>query len=117
MKYKGVVVLSVREYLGYHDGSDLWMYLKHVVGIKEGKEVWDYKTGEKYNYISRNECGLMQTTRDQLSVGNTYAIEFVTSEFQKGESYSKREIERFIQRSSLFLDDYKNIKTAKRLVK
>lgn len=114
MKYQGVVLLSIREYLGCYDGVDAWQHLKYVVGIEtnDKEKIIDYKTKEEYSYISRTEQGMLNVARESVVLGNIYAIESPCHFFKKNKKYSPRQIDALISGSSYFLSEYQNM-TAK----
>ena len=111
MKYQGVVLLSVREYLGCYDGIDAWKHLKYVVGIEDNdkEKVIDYKTKEEYEYIRRTEKGGLNATRDRVILGNIYAIESPCYFFKKYKSYSQRQINALIKGVNFFSEEYQNL--------
>jgi len=109
MKFQGVVLMSVRTYLGYHDGGDVWEFSKYAVGIELGEgKVIDYKTGDVYNYITRNERGKFNIKRNEITEGCVYAIEALDSFFNKKENYSANQINAYIRNSEFFNKEYKN---------
>jgi len=114
MRYQGVLLLSVRTYLGVCDGVDTWQYLEHIVGIEENGKVKDYKTGEEYDLINRDERGNMLISRAEIKKGHTYAVEAFFSEFNKNKTYHGIQIDYYIKHCNLFSDEYKNIKKVKR---
>lgn len=107
MKYQGIVELSVREYLGVMDGGDAWKHLRYAVGIKTDDGVFDYKTGEEYCYISRTKNGILDITRDQIEVGKVYAVQTSLGILNANKKYSKSQLDRYIDNSELFTDEYK----------
>ena len=108
MKYQGVFVLSIRTYLGFYNGADEWMHKRYVVGIenKDGK-LTDYKTGEIYDFVARNEKNRMKLTREDTEIGKDYAIDAMVEFFDKNEFYSSKMINKFIINSNLFSEEYK----------
>lgn len=108
MKYKGVFVLSVRTYLGLHDGNDTWMHQRYIVGIKEEDKIVDFVTSEVYNFAARNEKRDISLQRGKVKTGESYAIEIVPELFDKNKTYSAKEIKKFIKNSELFTEEYKN---------
>lgn len=104
---RGVMLATVRKYLGVLDGCDAWELNKYIIGIlnEDGKLI-DYKTNESYKCITRNEEGCLAADRDSIEIGGVYAVE--ATMFDKNKHYSKKEIESFINESNLFKEDYKN---------
>ena len=116
MKYQGVLELSVREYLGFMDGCDAWRHLKYAVGINLSGEVYDYKTGEKYNFIPRSETGKLQVTKKEVEVGEIYAVQMGRIRINPNQKYSIRKINKYINESELFGTEYKEIKHDKQKI-
>lgn len=113
MRYQGVVELSVREYLGVMDGGDAWKHLKYVVGITTDSGVYDYKTGEEYKYISRRANGILDITRDQVEIGEVYAVQMTLGRIDPAKKYSKSQLDHYIDNSELFTEEYKAINKGK----
>lgn len=110
MKYQGVVLLSVRTYLGIFDGTDNWEFLKYVVGIKLGQgKVVDYKTGDVYDYISRTKNGKLAVNRCDVKKGTTYAVESIDGTLDKKAIYSDKQIDSYIKNSPILTKEYKSI--------
>lgn len=114
MKYQGVMVLSIRTYLGCYTGEDAWQHHKYIVGTKEEGKIKDYKTGEIYDYIPTDKYGCMMITRDEVKKGNVYAISSVIPHFDKSKAYSAKKIDKFIDDCNWFSKEYKNIGKQKR---
>jgi len=116
--YRGIVLISIRTYLGVQNGTDHWKFSKYAVGIElEDGSVMDYKTGKIYNYIKRNDKGKLIANREDMNIKHTYAVECFEEELNKSSIYSSRRIERYIQNAEILTDEYKNIGKGPRLVK
>lgn len=118
MIYRGIVLISVRTYLGLQNGTDHWRFSKYAIGIElEDGSVMDYKTGKIFNYIKRDEKGNLMANREAMNVGHIYAVACFDEELNKRNVYSSRRIDKYIQQSEIFRDEYKNIGKGPRLVK
>lgn len=120
MKYQGVIGLELREYLGVLDGQRTWSHWDCMIGVnhQDGQAV-DYKSGAVCHYLQRNENGILVVDEEKLEVGAIYAVEMTIPGLRENGTYSKRELDKFIEGSNFFSDDYKNKgkKRAKRLIK
>ena len=108
MKYQGLVELSVRKYLGIIDGVATWEHVKFAIGIKLGDQVYDYKTLEKYNFISRKENGAIDAYSKDVVAGQIYAIDAVNKKLD--EINSSWQLNRYIKKANYFSSEYKNCK-------
>jgi len=98
MKYKGIMELSVREYLGKEDGLTAWKPIRSVIGIKIGDDVFDYITLEKYKFIPRNPNSRFVRTPFEVVIGDTYAFEDTHNVFDINKQYSNHEIQKVIRK-------------------
>lgn len=114
MKYKGIVELSIRKYLGTYIDKTMWQHVGYALGIKKNDEVYDYKTLQKYNFIDRNTQGVLNVYEDDLIEGQIYAIGGTGMLFDPNKKYSKRLIDKGINESNLYSDEYKKMKIKKR---
>lgn len=109
MKYQ-VVELSIRKYLGVYTNKTEWEHIRYAIGIKKDNEVYDYKTLEKYNFIDRNNEGILNVSISELVKGKIYALGGKSLTFDSDKEYSERFIEKGIEQSFLYSDKYKKIK-------
>lgn len=120
MTYQGVVGIAVREYLGFYDGTSTWRHKRYVVGVEDEGIVRDYKSGKVYeNFICRSEDGVLQTREEYLNIGESYAVEVIIPGLENGKNYSSTQLDKIIQRSNFFTDNYKNMAPlkVKRMIK
>lgn len=111
MKYVGVeevTALSIREYLGVLDGTDMWVHLGYGIGIKKDDTMCDYKTGMQYNFIDRDNNGKLLADRSNVIVGEIYAVRDGIIQFKNDKKYSDKEIDNIIKTSGFFNNDYIN---------
>ena len=114
MKHQGVMIASVRTYLGVLDGADAWEFSKYIVGIyKEGEKLVDYLTGEEYDAIFRTYDGYLTTSRAKVKVGKVYAVESTYKKLDKKEMYSDRQINSLIRELDIFSEEYKALTKSK----
>lgn len=106
MKYHGLVELSVREFQGKWNGQTTWNHIKHAVGIQINGEIYDFKTLEKYHFISRNETGQINAHIKDMIIGNKYAIESTQQHFEKDKEYSEKDINDYIGNSPFYMEEY-----------
>ena len=109
MKYQ-VVELSIREYSGTYIDKTSWIHVRYAIGIKKGNEVYDFKTLEKYDFIERNDQGILNVHTSELVEGKTYAISSVPITFSPDKEYNDKKIEKGINESNLYSDEYKKMK-------
>ena len=118
VRQQGFVIASVRTYLGVFDDTDGWMFSGYIVGIeKENGVIEDYLTKEEYSYITRTQSGKLNISREHIEIGNIYAIESLGKGLDKNQLYSDSEIKRFIRRTSLFSDEYKEMTKPKMMIR
>ena len=109
MKYQ-VVELSIRKYLGVYTNKTSWEHVGYAVGIKKGNEVYDYKTLEKYDFIDRNKEDKINIRPSELEEGKIYAIRSVPITFSLDKEYNENAIDKGINKSNLYSDEYKKMK-------
>ena len=118
MKQQGAMIATVRTYLGVQDGTDAWIFLKYIVGIKKDERIIvDYLTGEEHSAIFRTEEGYIKTSRSEVQKGKVYAVECCDKILGNNELYSERQIKKFIRDSELFSDEYKALTKPKIMMK
>ena len=118
MKEKGFMIATIRTYLGVQDGTDAWIFSKYIVGIKKGNNVIvDYQSGEEYNAIFRTIDGYLQEARDNIEIGNVYAVESLDRRIDKNCFYTDRQIKRFIRNTEIFSEEYRKIAKPKIMIK
>lgn len=109
MKYQGVkeiVGLSVREYLGVRDGTDAWVHIKYAIGVIVDNAVYDYRSGQQYDFIGRDKDGSLNTYRSNIKIGNVYAVQDNVIRLSDSKKYSDYDIERIIRNSGFFGEEY-----------
>ena len=110
MVQQGVMIATVRTYLGILDGSDAWEVSKYIIAIEKGDGIIvDYKTGDEYNAITRTEAGRLNISRKEIEIGKVYAVESLDKSFDRNKYYSDRQINKFIKKSGIFSDEYINM--------
>lgn len=112
MKYQ-VVELSIRKYLGVYINKTEWEHIGYAVGIRKDNEVYDYKTLEKYDFIDRNDQGILNVRASELVEGKIYALCSTPIKFSPDKEYSEKSIDKGINESNLYSNEYKKIKTKK----
>ncbi len=110
MKYKGIVELDVRKYLGAFEEEYNWQHLKYAVGINIEGRVYDYKTLEEYKILTRNDNGVIAARDKDLIVGEIYAIDTKTQNFDIEQKYREYVINNYINSKEYFSDEYKELK-------
>lgn len=110
MKYKGVVELSVRKYLGAVKDEFNWEHIKYAIGINIDGRIYDYKTLEEYKFLSRNDKGVINAQPKDLIVGEIYAIDTQCKEISFDKSYREYVINNYVRSKRYFLEDYKDLK-------
>ncbi len=108
MKYNGVLSLQVREYNGVEDGYECWTYYRDVIGVKTDNGVIDYKTGEPYDVIYRDENHRLICSHSRIKIGNIYAI--VMSNITLNKS---GDIDKYIKKMPQYTKEYKKMKRYK----
>ncbi len=103
--YKGVKELEVRRY----DGNNCWTYCNYAIGITLEDAVYDYKTGEKYDVIPRDDQNHLKAKIGDITVGQLYAIESSSFKLKK-DKYSHFAIDRYINDRSYYTSEYKKMK-------
>lgn len=109
MEYQ-VVELSIRKYLGTYADKTEWEHIRYAIGIKKDNEVYDYKTLEKYNFIDRNNENKLNIHISELEKEQIYAICNVPTTFCLDKKYSEETIDKGINQSNLYSNEYKKIK-------
>ncbi len=111
MKYRGVeevTALSIREYLGFFDGSDMWIHNGYAIGVKKDGIMCDYITGLPYNFIDRDSNGNLLADRNNAVIGEIYAVRDGIIQFKENKMYSDKEIDKIIKTSGRFNKSYIN---------
>lgn len=112
-----LVELSIRIYRGLQNGCDTWEMVTSAVGVKIEDDVYDYKTGEKYNYVERDENGAMKLHREEAIVGEVYAVYRAHLDINVKGIWVGRKVDKYIENSPLFEEEYKELKRCKKLIK